>query len=107
MSRIFQRAAARRDLVEHYVYLASNAGEAVADRFLTNVEASFADLAAHPEMGAALPMRRPELAQLRRWRIREFENFLIFYLPRSDGVSIVRVLYGTQDWWQLFGVDGM
>jgi toxin ParE1/3/4 len=63
-------------------------------------------LAAQPEMGAALAMRRPELAQLRRWRNREFENIVIFYLPRSDGVSIVRVLYGTQDWWRLLGVEG-
>jgi toxin ParE1/3/4 len=57
-------------------------------------------------MGAALTLRRPELAELRKWRIREFENFLIFYLPRTNGVSIVRVLYATQDWWQLFGVNG-
>jgi plasmid stabilization system protein ParE len=33
-------------------------------------------------------------------------EFLIFYVPRTNGVSIVRVLYATQDWWQLFGVDG-
>ena len=28
MPRVFKRAAARRDLVEHYAYLAENAGEA-------------------------------------------------------------------------------
>jgi toxin ParE1/3/4 len=106
MPRVFKRAAARRDLVEHYVYLAENAGEPIADRFLACAEASFAALSEHPEMGAALTLRRPELAELRKWRIREFENFLIFYLPRTNGVSIVRVLYATQDWWQLFGVNG-
>jgi toxin ParE1/3/4 len=57
-------------------------------------------------MGAALTLRRLALAELRKWRIREFDNFLIFYVPRTNGVSIVRVLYATQDWWQLFGVDG-
>ena len=106
MPRVFKRAAARRDLVGHYVYLTENAGEALADRFLACAEASFGALSEHPEMGAALTLRRPELAELRKWRIREFENFLIFYLPRTNGVSIVRVLYATQDWWQLFGVDG-
>jgi hypothetical protein len=50
MPHVFKRAAARRDLVVHYVYLTENAGE--------------------------------------------------------NGVSIVRVLYATQDWWQLFGVNG-
>jgi len=106
MPRVFKRAAARRDLVEHYVYLAENAGEALADRFLTCAEASFVSLSEHPEMGAALTLRRPALAELRKWRIREFENFLIFYVSRTNGVSIVRVLYATQDWWQLFGVNG-
>ena len=106
MPRAFKRAAARRDLVGHYVHLAENAGEVIADRFLACAEASFAALSEHPEMGAALSLRRPELAELRKWRIREFENYLIFYLPRTNGVSIVRVLYATQDWWQLFGVNG-
>ncbi len=106
MPRVFKRAAARRDLVEHYVYLAENAGEPIADRFLACAEASFVSLSEHPERGAALTLRRPALAELRKWRIREFENFLIFYVSRTNGVSIVRVLYATQDWWQLFGVDG-
>jgi plasmid stabilization system protein ParE len=55
MPRVFKRAAARRDLAE-------NAGEAVADRFLACAEASFVSLSEHPEMGAALTPRRPELA---------------------------------------------
>jgi toxin ParE1/3/4 len=54
MPRVFKRAAARRDLVQHYVYLAENAGDAVADRFLECAESSFAALSEHPEMGAAL-----------------------------------------------------
>jgi toxin ParE1/3/4 len=49
MPRVFKRAAARRDLVEHYVYLAENAGEAIADRFLACAEASFGALSEHPE----------------------------------------------------------
>ena len=106
MPRVFKRAAAYRDLVEHAVYLAEKAGEAVSDRFLVCAEASFVALSEHPEMGTALKLQRTELLTLRKWRIREFENFLIFYEPRHDGVSIVRVLYATQDWWQLFGIDG-
>ena len=106
MPRVFKRAAARRDLVQHYVYLAENAGDAVADRFLACAEKSFVELSEHPEMGISLTLRRPELEPIRKWRGREFDNFLIFYEPRTDGVSIVRVLYATRDWWQLFGVDG-
>jgi len=31
MPRVYRRAAARRDLIEHYVYLAEHAGEPTAD----------------------------------------------------------------------------
>jgi toxin ParE1/3/4 len=106
MPRVFKRAAARRDLVQHYVYLAENAGEAVADRFLGCAETSFVELSEHPQMGATLTLRRTELGPIRKWRVREFDNFLIFYETRPEGVSIVRVLYAARDWWQLFGVDG-
>lgn len=95
---VFKRPAARRDLVGHYVYLAENGREDAANRFMSNAEASFDDLAQHRAMGSPMTLRRPELAELRKWRVKEFEDFLIFYLPRRDGVCIVRVLHATQDW---------
>jgi toxin ParE1/3/4 len=33
MGTVYRRSTARRDLIAHYVYLAENAGEVVADRF--------------------------------------------------------------------------
>jgi toxin ParE1/3/4 len=51
MPAVTKRATARRDLIEHFVYLAENASVGIADRFLTNVEASFNDLAQQPMMG--------------------------------------------------------
>ena|ERR1700693_2152837 len=42
MPRVYKRPAARRDLVEHYVYLAENAGEETADRFLRQADVTFA-----------------------------------------------------------------
>jgi toxin ParE1/3/4 len=105
MATVYRRAAARQDLIAHYVYLAENAGEATAERFLANAEASFNDLSMQPKMGAPLSLRRPELAGLRKWQVRGFDNVLIFYLPRDDGVSIVRVLHAARDWWQMLGVQ--
>ena len=104
MATVYRRQAARHDLIAHYAYLVDNAGEAVADRFLTNIERSFNDLSEQPGMGAPMTLNPPELAGLRKWRAREFDSVLIFYLPRRDGVSIVRVLHASQDWWQLLGV---
>jgi toxin ParE1/3/4 len=86
------------------VYLAENANVETAERFLLQADASFADLACHPEIGAALTLGRPELAGMRKWQVKGFEKFLIFYLPHSRSVSIVRVLHAAQDWWSLLGI---
>jgi toxin ParE1/3/4 len=104
MPRIYRRAAARRDLVEHYVYLAEHADESTADRFLEKAAETFELLSTQREIGAPLTLRHPQLAGLRRWRVEDFEKFLIFYLPRHDGVSIVRVLHAAQDWWARLGI---
>jgi toxin ParE1/3/4 len=45
---IVKRAAARRDLVHHYVYLVENASETAADRFLDCAESSLVSLGEHP-----------------------------------------------------------
>jgi toxin ParE1/3/4 len=99
MPTVSQREAARRDIVEHFVYLAEEAGLDAAERFLTNAEARFNDLAQQPQMGAPLTLKRPDLANVRKWRVKGFDNHLVFYEPRPDGVSIVRVLHAASDWW--------
>jgi toxin ParE1/3/4 len=105
MPRVFKRSRAELDLVEHYVYLAENASLDTAEHFLANAETSFADLARQPGMGAPVTLRHPELAGLRKWRVSDFDKFLIFYLPRPNGVLIVRVFHAAQDWWRTLGVD--
>jgi toxin ParE1/3/4 len=104
MAVVGKHARARRDLVEHYIYLAENGSAGIADRFLARAEESFRDLARHPEMGVVLSLRPTRLAGMRKWRVNDFENFLIFYQPRANGVSIVRILHAAQDWWGLLGI---
>ena len=104
MAAVHKRARAKRDMVEHYVYLAGEAGIETAERFLLSAEKSFDDLSLHPGMGSRLSLRRPELPGLRKWQVKGFEKFLIFYLPRPGAVSIIRVLHASQDWWGSLGV---
>jgi toxin ParE1/3/4 len=103
MPSVFQREAAKRDLVEHFVYLAENAGLDVAERFLDHARASFEELSRQPKMGAPVTLKHPDLAGMRKWRIKGFDNHLVFYQPRQDGVSVVRVLHATSDWWKTLG----
>ena len=46
-------------------------------------------------MGAALTLKHPALANVRKWRVKGFDNHLVFYAPRAHGVSIVRVLHAA------------
>ena len=105
MGTVYRRAAARRDLIAHFVYLSGNAGDAVAERFLIQAEASFNDLATQPMIGAQLKLTHTALTGLRKWRVKQFDTYLIFYQPLPDGISIVRVLHGAQDWWRLLGIE--
>jgi len=62
-----------------------------ADRFLDALEATCELLEQHPLIGRS----RPELGE----DLRSFPvgNYLIFYVPASDGIAIARVIYGGRD----------
>jgi toxin ParE1/3/4 len=105
MARVTTREAARRDLVEQFVYLAENAGLETAESFLRCAEASFSELATHPLIGAPVKLQNPALSDMRKWRVKDFDNHLIFYQPRPEGVAIVRVLHAARDWWDLLGIS--
>lgn len=68
---------------------------------LTNAEAGFNDLARQPKMGAPLSLKHPDLAHVRKWRVKGFDNHGVFYEPAADGVLILRVLHAASDWWGL------
>ncbi len=97
-----QNKEARRDLLYHFLYLGREAGIGTAKKFRNRFEETFDALARMPLMGTLVDTSRPELAGLRKWRIKEFEDFLIFYLPRKDRVEILRVIHAAQDWMVVF-----
>ena len=88
MPPVRKHEAAKRDLVEHFVYLAENTSVKAAVRFLVNVEESLSDLSRHPRLGVELRLRSPELAGIRKWHVKGFEKFLIFYGLRPSGVTV-------------------
>ncbi len=106
MPAVYTRAAACRDLIVHYVYLVENASPEIAERFLSSAQSTFTELSEQPNIGAPLTLRRAELAGLRKWQVKDFEKFLIFYFPRRNGVSVIRVLHAAQDWWGILGIVG-
>lgn len=83
--------SAETDLLELWLTIAEE-NLVAADESLDLIHATISVLAGHPEMGRA----RPELAD----RLRSFPTrtpYMIFYLPDTDGLLVVRVLHHARD----------
>jgi len=90
MPTVVIRPRAAVDLAEIWAYIADDSPH-YADVFVDLLDSKFQALARRPGMGR----RRPELTP----DIRSFpvDRYVIFYVPRSRGVEIVRVLHGARD----------
>lgn len=97
MPRFTVRPLAWREINAQLDYLEDQAGLETAERFLDQLISSFEDLARMPRMGVLCGFRKPATRRLRRWLVKSFENWLIFYQARRDGVEIVHVMHGARD----------
>jgi toxin ParE1/3/4 len=91
------RSRARQDLVEQYLYLEDEAGVEVAERYYAAIEETFNRLVRYPLSGSPCDFAVTRLGGLHRAPVAGFPAYLIFYLPRAEGVEIVRVLHGARD----------
>ncbi len=89
------------DLSSHAEYIGLDS-PAAAWRFLQAAEDTFERLSRNPELGAVGEFRSPELAEMRRWRIHLFTNYLVFYRVRSDCIEIAHIVHGSRDIEALF-----
>jgi len=82
---------AEADLAEIWAYLAVEASEASATRFLTAIEAEFQALQRTPLIGP----RREQFGH--GLRVAFHAPYAIYYLPTEQALIIVRVLHGARD----------
>ncbi len=94
-SSLIIRPRAKLDLAEIIEHLAPHNVDAAA-HFLDTVEAEFAFLADNPRAGSIRSRPPLRLKGLRSWPVHGFRNYLIFYLPRTEGVEIIRILHGAR-----------
>jgi|HubBroStandDraft_5_1064220.scaffolds.fasta_scaffold208023_2 toxin ParE1/3/4 len=90
MPSIVIRPKAAADLAEIWAYIAEDSPRQ-ADAFVARINEEFRLLARQPRMGR----ERPELLD----GLRSFPvgKYVIFYVPRSRGIEVVRVLHGARD----------
>jgi len=96
MRKIVVSAPARLDLRERFAYLAESDFDK-ALQFFDAARQTFADLARMPGIGSPYPSEKERLRDLRKWHVKGFKRFLIFYRVSEESIEIVRVLYGAQD----------
>ena len=99
---VTQRPRARIDLLEQFVYFGEAESVELAERFFTAVNETCALLAKQPRIGVPYDSGISELLGLRRIPVKGFENYLIFYLPHSGGIEVIRVMHGARDIEDLF-----
>lgn len=92
------RDAARADLTDHYVWLATEAGLDVAEAMSAKADDALFRLLDHPGIGSPVVTTRPELAGLRKWRVPGFPKLRILYIATANTLSVIRIFHAAQDW---------
>jgi toxin ParE1/3/4 len=94
--RIVRRLVARFDVLEIVGSIAIDNPLAAA-RFTDAVRATEEVLLAAPGIGSSRDYGNPALAGMRFHLVKGFRKYLVFYITRSDGIEVVRVLHGARD----------
>lgn len=94
---VTQRPRARLDILEQFVHFGEQQNIELADRYLKAIGATCRMLALHPYSGIAWDSGIARLQGLRRFRVKGFESYLVFYLPQDNGIEVVRILHGARD----------
>jgi toxin ParE1/3/4 len=98
--RIEVRAQAEAEIDQIARYIARDNLDA-SKRFYDAVQDALDKLAAMPGMGAPRRAKSNTLRGLRSWPIKRYDNYLIFYLPLSEGgIDVLHVVHGARnlDW---------
>ncbi|MGJ5631779.1 type II toxin-antitoxin system RelE/ParE family toxin [Nostoc sp. CALU 1950] len=94
--RIVITPKASLDIDEYFAYIAQDNPD-TALLFFDSVRETFAQLARMPGMGSRYPLENLRLQGLRKWAVKGFKKYLIFYFERDESIEVVRILYAGQD----------
>ncbi len=94
--RVSKTPASIKDVLEQAIYLAERSRPA-AERFLGAVEECYELLRRSPELGGRYAAKSRRLTNLRAWRVKDFEQYVIYYREIPTGIEVVRVLHGARD----------
>jgi toxin ParE1/3/4 len=98
MSRkLIIRNRATQDLRQQANYILGNGSVSAAEQFLELAEATFAQILTVPRIGKSVDFVLEQMGEIRQWRIKNFQDYLVFYRVQDDQIEILRVLHGARD----------
>jgi toxin ParE1/3/4 len=98
MSRqLIIRNLATQDLRQQANYILINGNVGAAEQFLEQAEATFAQILTVPRIGKSVSFLLERMGEVRQWRIKNFQEYLVFYRVQDDRIEILRILHGARD----------
>jgi toxin ParE1/3/4 len=94
--RILIHENATIDIHEHFGYLAQN-NQDQAFRFFDAVRQTFAALARMPGMGQIYESEEDDILNIRKWSVKNFKKYLIFYRYDDEIIEILRVIQANSN----------
>ena len=91
------RPAARRDLFQISEYLHREVSLELAERFLMALDFAIQQIAGFPHAGSLFTTRRIRALEIRRWPVKEFPRYLIYYAVSTRKVTLLRILHSARD----------
>ena len=91
------RPAARRDLFQISEYLNREVSPELADRFLVALDHTIQQIGGFPYAGTLFPASRIRALEIRRWPVKEFPRYLIYYAVGTRKVTLLRILHSARD----------
>ena len=93
---VLKSVQAVRDIEEAFVYIAENDLDK-AVYFLVAIEETIETIAQNPLIGSVRQFQNTKLKNLRMWRVKKYENYLIFYTVEEETIKIIRFLSAKRD----------
>lgn len=90
------RPQAERDIQECFVYIAEDNFD-IGLKFLQAVESTFDQLEEFPLIGQEIDLDIEDAIELRVWRVKNFEAYLVIYGSHPKQVEVVRLLHHARD----------
>lgn len=87
---------ANQDLDDCFAYISQD-NPKIALQFFDATRITIAQIARMPGIGSIFFTNNNRLQNLRKWSVKDFRKYLIFYIERDEVVEVVRILYATRD----------